>query len=196
MNGSLMIYQSLLDHIRRYVDLEPSEIEVLCSFLSHRYVAKKTFLLEPGKVCAANYFISSGCLRLFFITTSEQEQITHFGLENWWIADYGSLTSQRPSQYYIQAVEDTEIIELKASVQDELLAKVPKLERYFRLVLLRAYTASQRRIEFMNNLSGEDRYNQFTAMFPDFAQRVPLYMLASYLGFTPQFLSKIRAKRN
>lgn len=189
------MYTALLDHIRRYVILTDDEAALICSKLKLTRIKKKDFLLSAGKTCRANYFVSDGLLRLYFLNKKEQEQITQFGLEGWWITDYDSFDSQKPSRFYIQAVEDTGVIAWSKEVQEELIQDIPQLERYFRLILQRAYAATQRRIEYIYCYTDEERYRHFSSLFPDFLQRVPQYMLASYLGFTPQFLSKIRAKK-
>jgi CRP/FNR family transcriptional regulator len=189
------MHTALLDHIRKYVTITDDEADLICTKLKASTLKKKDFLLKPGKVCRANYFVSKGLLRLYFINKKEQEQITQFGLEGWWITDYDSLDTQKPSRFFIQAVEDAEVIAWDREVQDELTKTIPQLETYFRKVLQRAYAAAQRRIEYIYSYSDEERYRNFSTNFPAFLQRVPQYMLASYLGFTPQFLSKIRAKK-
>ncbi|MES2425524.1 MAG: Crp/Fnr family transcriptional regulator [Bacteroidota bacterium] len=185
----------LLEHIRKYVTLTDDEASLISQKLKPTTIKKKEFLLLAGKVCKANYFVSRGLLRLYFINKKEQEQITQFGLEGWWITDYDSLDTQKPSRFYIQAVEDAEVIAWNKDVQEELILAIPQLETYFRKILQRAYAASQRRIEYIYAYSDEERYRNFSTNFPGFIQRIPQYMLASYLGFTPQFLSKIRAKK-
>ncbi|MCC8426833.1 Crp/Fnr family transcriptional regulator [Mucilaginibacter sp. UR6-11] len=189
------MHLALLDHMRKYVTITDEEATLICTKLKASTLKKKDFLLQPGKVCRANYFVSKGLLRLYFINKKEQEQITQFGLEGWWITDYDSLDTQKPSRFYIQAVEDAEVIAWDKTVQEELTQSFPQLETYFRKILQRAYAAAQRRIEYIYSYSDEERYRNFSTNFPGFVQRVPQYMLASYLGFTPQFLSKIRAKK-
>jgi CRP/FNR family transcriptional regulator len=184
-----------LEHIRRYVTINDEEAALIAQQLKIKTLKKKDFLLVPGKVCRANYFVSTGLLRLYFINKKELEQITHFGLEGWWVTDFDSLETQKASRFYIQALEDTEVGIWDAETQAMLTEAIPQLETYFRKILQRAYAASQRRIEFLHNNTDEERYRNFSTWFPEFVQRVPQYMLASYLGFTPQFLSKIRAKK-
>jgi CRP/FNR family transcriptional regulator len=184
-----------LDHIRKYVDISDKEGELILATLKTQTLKKKDFLLTPGKVCRANYFVSKGLLRLYFVNKKELEQITHFGLEGWWLSDYDSLDTQKPSRFYLQALEDTEVMVWNIEVQAQLTEQIPQLDTYFRNILQRAYAASQRRIEFLHSNTDEERYRNFSSRFPSFVQRVPQYMLASYLGFTPQFLSKIRGKR-
>jgi CRP/FNR family transcriptional regulator len=188
------MYPELLAHIARYVALTPAEAQLVGEHFTQQTLPRKAHLLEAGQPCAASYFVLQGCLRLYFVTEKGAEQITRFALENWWLADYTSLLSQRPSEFYIQAVEPTTVAVLSYSQQEALLAQVPALERYFRLVLQRAAAADQMRWVYHYGQSLEARYQQFSTWFPGFVQRVPQYMLASYLGCTPEFLSKIRAK--
>ncbi|OGX92292.1 Crp/Fnr family transcriptional regulator [Hymenobacter coccineus] len=188
------MHTDLLAHIARYVALAPAEAQLVRDHLVLQTVPRKAHLLVAGQPCCASYFVLHGCLRMYFITEKGTEQITRFALENWWLADYASLLSQRPSQFFVQAVEATTVSVLDYARQEELLARVPALERYFRLVLQRVAAADQTRPVFQFGLSAEELYHHFVASFPGFAQRVPQYMLASYLGFTPEFLSKIRAR--
>ena len=186
---------SLIDHVNKFVKLDEDEADKVCANVNHLHLKKKGMLLQPGEVCRANYFVSKGCMRLYFINRNGQEQITQFGIENWWITDYSSLETGKSSIYYIQAVEDTEFISINKKAYEELLIQVPKMERYFRIILQKAHTASMRRFEYIRDQTDEERYREFISAFPTFVQRIPQYMLASYLGFTPQFLSKIRGKQ-
>ncbi|OUJ74107.1 Crp/Fnr family transcriptional regulator [Hymenobacter crusticola] len=188
------MYAPLLAHIARYVTLAPAEIDLLLSYLRHQAIARKDFLLTAGQVCPANYFVLKGCVRTYFLTEAGKEHTTYFSIENWWVADYASLSAHSPSDFYLQAVEDVEVAALDPQAQEEVLRRLPQLERYFRIIFQRAMTAAQFRFKFLFGLSGEARYQAFTKAQPEFVQRVPQYMLASYLGFTPEFLSKIRAK--
>ncbi len=187
--------ESLIQHIQHYIHLSEDEIKRITSCLSITDIKKKAYLLEAGNICEGNYFVSKGCLRMYFIKENGNEQITQFAIENWWIADYMSLLLQTPSEFYIQAIENSEIIALSTSSFEQLVTEVPPLERYFRLVTQRAYAAAQFRIKFLYEYSRDELYHQFIAHFPEFVQRVPQYMLASYLGFTPEYLSKLRSKR-
>jgi CRP-like cAMP-binding protein len=189
------MFANLLLHIEKFVALGEEEKAKLIQYLNHKKLKKKELLLKEGQVCTANYFISKGCMRMYYINNKGIEQTTHFAIENWWMADYHSLDRQIPSQFYIQVIETCEIILLERRIEEELLLKVPALERYFRLIFQKTVAASQLRIKYIDDFTGEERYRHFNSNFPEFVQRVPQYMLASYLGFTPEFLSKIRAKR-
>lgn len=189
------MYPNLIKHVRRYVDLNENEIQILLKYLRQHFFKKKEFLLTPGQICRDNYFVEKGCLRMFFINNKDSEQITQFALESWWLADYFSLADNTPSQYYIQAIEKSEIISIDAQLQDGLTRELPQLERYFRITMHRALAASQLRIKYLYELSKEELYNLFSSSFPQFVQRVPQYMIASYLGLTPEYVSELRKKK-
>ena len=189
------MYQQLLAHIRKHVNLTPQEEELICEKMELLKFKKKEFILEPGKLCRGNYFVLTGLVRQYLITPKLTEQIVQFGLESWWITDQESLANKQPSNYYLQTIEASEVLLLTDKNLELLCEQIPRLERYFRIMMQRAYVAMQRRVGFMLNYTDEERYRYFADLFPDFMQRVPQYMLASYLGFTPQFLSRIRAKK-
>ncbi|POY38359.1 Crp/Fnr family transcriptional regulator [Solitalea longa] len=189
-------FQPLLDHIGRFVDLDMSEKELLLGRLSFKKVKKKEYPLSEGQICNYNYFVVKGCLRVYLITNSGLEQITQFGIENWWITDFDSFENQTSSAFFIQAVEESEVIAIDKNALENLYNEVPKVERYFRIILQKNFVAAQRRILWIHTISSEQRYRNFVEQFPAFVQRVPQYMLASYLGITLEFLSKIRAKKN
>ncbi|UOQ74031.1 Crp/Fnr family transcriptional regulator [Hymenobacter cellulosilyticus] len=188
------MYAPLLAHIARYVTLTDAEAALLCSYLRVQTVERKELLLRERQVCGANYFVLRGCLRTYLVSEKGTEQTILFGIENWWLTDYASLDLQRPSEFNIQAVEATQVVVFSQEVQEEVFRQLPQLERYFRLVLQRAAAAALFRIKFLYSMSGEERYRHFSQAWPGFVQRVPQYMLASFLGFTPEFLSKIRAR--
>ncbi|WP_431164866.1 Crp/Fnr family transcriptional regulator [Tenacibaculum halocynthiae] len=185
---------NLVEYIKRYISISDSEIELFQSHLKIKRVKKKGFLLNEGQVCKSRYFITKGCLRLFYIDTKGNEQIIHFGIDNWWITDYESLINKVPSKLYIQAIEDTEVLELTINDFNNLCNVLPKTERLFRIIMEKTYIAIQKRIEFIYSLSGEENFNKFVTENPKFTQRVPQYMIASYLGMSPEFVSKIKAK--
>ena len=190
------MFSSLLAHIAKFVTLNDSETELLCTFLNQKTFKKKQHLLEEGQSGSTQYFISKGCCRMYIINQKGNEQTLQFGIENWWMADYLAFHNNAVSSFYIQALENAEIITLEKPAMEALLSKIPKLEKYFRLVLQKSYGASQIRIKYLFTMSAEERYHNMNDRFPEFMQRVPLYMIASYLDFSPEFLSKIRAGKN
>lgn len=185
----------LITHIKNYIPLDDKEATQLLTYFKRVSISKKELLLSEGDICRQLFFVEKGCLRMYFVNERGSEQITQFAIENWWMTDYMSFDRQIPSSFYIQAVENAEVISIDHLRQEEMLKEIPKMERYFRLVLQRAYAAHQLRIKFLYDLSKEESYQHFISGFPGFAQRIPQYMLASYLGFTPEYLSEIRKKK-
>jgi CRP-like cAMP-binding protein len=188
------MFPTLKSHIEKILGHTLPDYESLERFFVPVTLRKKDNLLEEGKVCKANYFVAKGCLRMFFINEKGVEQTVQFALENWWLADYTSFAAQSPSGFNIQAVESTEVLSLPYSAQEELLKEYPQMERYFRLVHQRAHAAAQFRIRMLYELSREELYFNFIERYPEFVQRIPQYLLASYLGFTPEYLSELRRR--
>lgn len=182
-------------HIEKFIKINEQEYAGILGFCKPLPVKKKQNLLVEGKICKENYFVVKGCLRLFFVNDKGVEQTIQFALENWWLADYTSFSTQKPSGFYIQAVEKSELLVLTVSDQEIMLRKFPVMERYFRLIHQRAHAAAQFRIRGLYHLTREEIYRQFIMLYPEFVQRIPQYLLASFLGFTPEYLSQIRNKK-
>lgn len=185
---------NLIQHINNYIQLSDKETRILEDSLTSSNFRKKEIVLEEGEKCHSNYFVSKGCLRSYFINPKGDEQILQFAIENWWISDYESLLKNTNSTLYIQAVEDCEIIAFGKKDEEPLFDAIPQLERYFRLIYEKAYMASILRTRYLYEYSREELYRHFLNNFPQFAQRIPNYMMASYLGFSPEYLSEIRKK--
>lgn len=184
----------LKGHIRKFVEIDNADFTVIAGFFKVVTPKKKENLLTAGEICRSNYFVSSGCLRMFFIDEKGVEKTTQFALEHWWLADYFSFQKQEPSQFYIQAVERSEVWAISQPAGEQMLKQFPQMERYFRMVHQTTNAATQVRIKHFYDLSREGMYRYFCTHFPEFIQRVPQYLLASYLGMTPEYLSELRAK--
>jgi len=189
-----IMHDNLIKHIRNHIDLDDNSIEILKKYFKPVSYKKKEFLLKEGQVCRSLYFVDKGCLRMFFINNKTNEQITQFAKENWWISDYFSFTDNKPSPYYIQTVEKSDILSIDSVSFEAMLKELPQMERYFRIIMQRAVAASQLRTKYMSELSKEEFYIHFCTSFPEFVQRVPQYMVASYLGLTPEYVSELRKK--
>lgn len=185
----------LKEHINRFVRLSDNEFEQILGYVKPVSARKKQNLHEAGKVCKSNFFVRKGCLRLFFINDKGVEQTIQFALENWWLSDYTSFSSQQTSVFYIQAVEKSEVVAINFPAQEKVLQQFPQMERYFRLIHQRAHAASQYRLKGLFSQTREKIYHDFCKQYPAFVQRIPQYLLASFLGFTPEYLSEIRGKR-
>jgi CRP-like cAMP-binding protein len=182
-------------HIEKFITVDDRDYSKIRSYFKPVELRKKQNLLTEGKICVSNYFVISGCLRLFFVNDKGVEQTVQFALEHWWLADYTSFSSQKPSGFYIQAIEKSEILAIDFLSQEKLLNEFPSMERYFRYIHQRAHAAYQFRIKYLYSSSREELYHAFNKLYPEFVQRIPQYLLASYLGFTPEYLSEIRKKR-
>jgi len=187
--------ENLKKHIQKFISISNADYDRIRSCFKSIDAKKKQNLLTEGNICHSNYFVSKGCLRLFFINEKGVEQTVQFALENWWLADYTSFSSQKKSDYYIQAVEKSEILAIDFLSQEKMLKEFPQMERYFRFIHQRAHAAYQFRIRSLYSISREELYHLFNQLYPEFVQRIPQYLLASYLGFTPEYLSEIRKKR-
>lgn len=185
----------LFAHIKKFSEARDIDLNLLESAITRKQFAKKEHVLTEGHRCHFKHFILSGCMRSYFINKKGIEQIVNFGIEDWWMTDYDSFVNESISQLNIQAVENCEVLSLSKKDFDELMARSPAINNYFRVILEKRHVADQRRIQYMFNLTGEELYDTFYTLNPAFVQRVPQYMLASYLGFTPEFLSKIRKRK-
>ena len=182
------------NHIEKFTKISDEEFSDILPFFQLQNVKKKENLLVVGNVCRYHYFVLSGCLRKFFINEKGMEQTTEFAIENWWITDNIAYEHHLPTEFNIQAVENSEILRIDYPTQEKLLIAFPKMERYFRFIYQRAYAASQMRIKYLYEYSKEDFYHFFNNQFPEFVQRIPQHLIASFLGFTPEYLSEIRKK--
>lgn len=187
--------EPLITHIRQQVSLTSIEATTVLNHFTRKKVPRKSLLLQEGSSCHQLFFVEKGCLRLYFVDEKGREQITHFAIENWWLTDYLAFESGQPAAFNIQTVEDSIILQIDRHDLVKLTAAVPLMDRYFRLNLQKAFGAAQRRIMMMYEKSKEAYFYQFIEKHPQFVQRVPQYMLASFLGFTPEYLSELR-KRN
>lgn len=189
------MYPNLINHIQTYVQLSEQDIQTLYRHIKFLSLNRREVLLREGQICRSYYFVEKGCLRMYFLNNKGMEKTTQFALEHWWLSDYFSLLDQKPSEYTIETIEQSEILAISAQSFEDLLKEVPVLELYFRKVMQKAVAASQLRIKLLYELSKEELFLLFNAQFPEFVQRVPQYMLASYLGLTPEYLSEIRKKK-
>ncbi|MES2427582.1 MAG: Crp/Fnr family transcriptional regulator [Bacteroidota bacterium] len=182
----------LIHHIKKITSGTDIPGDAVLSFFETGTFKKKTILQEEGKRCTSYYFVVKGCLRLYFTDHNGAEQTQQFALENWWMTDLNAFRSGRPSAYTIQALEETEVLVITAANYEALLAEFPVIEKYFRLIYERAYAASLLRIQMISRMPKDEFYELFRSKYPEFMQRIPQKVLASFLGFTPEYLSELR----
>lgn len=181
-------------YVKQYVDFEQAELDVLWSKSAQRTYLKNQYLVQQGDLCNSVSFIISGCTRTFYADGDGQEHIVSFAIENWWTADLGSFITQSPADYNVQCIEATRVVQFSYANLEELYQEVPKMERLFRMIVERAYVASQKRLIQNYSLEAKERYVNFVNQYPEITRRVPQYMIASYLGITKEFLSKIKSQ--
>ena len=182
----------LRKHIQKRVPLTEREFDRCSRFFVPRKVRKRQFLLEEGDVCTFIGFVTDGCLRVYTLDRGGGEHIIQFAIPDWWVSDLHSYLSGDPASYLIDAVEDSHVLLLERGERDRLFDAVPKMERFFRLLQEANYVATHRRIAEALGSSAEERYLAFLAAYPALAEKVPQNQIASYLGVTPQSLSRIR----
>lgn len=182
----------LIYYIKKWVNITEAEEQSVVSAFEPISIRKKKDLLVPGEVCKYIYFITKGCMRSYFVDAKGVEHIYQIRLDNNWITDLESFFSQRPSKYYIEALEDTQLLRLSFDGLEKLYNEFPSLERYFRILFQKAYINTLERLNATMWESAVDRYNDLLSEHKDIFQRVPLVYIASYLGITPESLSRIR----
>lgn len=184
----------LLKYINKYVSLTKAETDFLVSKVIYRKYLKGHYLVHQGDVCKFTCFVISGCTKTFYRDDEGQEYIMMFSIEDWWTADMSSFINQTPADFNIQFLENTELIMFPYDVIEDLYQHIPKLERFFRQIIERAFIASQKRIVRNFSMPAKDRYINFKKQYPLIERRIPQYMVASYLGITKEFLSKIKGQ--
>ncbi len=192
-----MVYNEhpLFVHIQQYTALTIDDFHEIIDTFSTRNVKKKDHLMVTNTICNTHFFVLKGCLNMYYITPNGTRQTVQFAIENWWITDYLSYGHKKKAEFFIQAVEPATILCIAYTDQEKLLSRFPNLETYFRKLYQIAYGASLMRIKYQFTLSKEEIYFHFTENFPGFAQRIPQYLIASFLGLTPEYVSEIRRKQ-
>jgi len=186
------IYSPLIENIKELVTISEKDIPLIMDAFKLKKLAKKEILLFKGDVSNHMRFISNGCLRSYYITEEGQEYIVQFGIKNWWVNDLYSYLTKTPAEYFIQALKPTTILQIHRDKLNELFDKVPAMERFFRIKIEKAYVANLNRTVRSMSETAETRYRNFIKKHRDIEQNVPQYMVASYLGISPEHLSTIR----
>jgi CRP-like cAMP-binding protein len=182
----------LHDHVRRRIQLPREECTGLGQYFTSRVVRTRQFLLQAGEVCRQIAFITDGCLRMYTVDHKGDEHVLQFAIRDWWISDLNSFLSGEPSTHFIDALQDSEVLLLDKGDRDALLESIPAMEKFFRLLLEANYIARSQRIADSLSRSAEERYVAFLKTYPTIAEQIPQAQIASFLGITPQSLSRIR----
>ena len=188
------MYELFFHKFNEKVNLSKEEEEVIKQYLTPKKLRKKQYLLQEGDICKHIAFVEKGALKAYVVDDAGAESIIQFALEGWVISDLYSFLTGEPATYNIDALENAELVLISKSAHEELLKKLPKYETYIRLQITGAYIALQKRLTSIISLPLEERYKNFLATYPNIAQRVPQHMIASYMGLTPETLSRVRSR--
>lgn len=182
----------VIDYISRYVDLTDDEKNHLAGFLKIIKVKKRQFIVQPGFVCQHKSYVVKGTFRGYLVDNEGKEHTLSFAIEDWWISDYSSLIYQEPATLFVEALEDSVLIQIAYEDEQRFLQEIPKLEKFERIITQRSLAFQQKRLLSNFTKTAEERYDEFMSKYAAIAKRVPQYALASYLGFSTEYLSKIR----
>lgn len=188
------MFEKLVECIREKVDLNEKDIEVVKPFFIPKKVRKRQYVLNAGDVCQYITFVEKGMLRSFTVDSEGNEHVVQFAIEGWWVSDVGSFVSGKDALYNIEALEDCELLHLNKAGMDELLVKLPIMERFFRILMQNNVVALQRRAVAYMSLSAEEKYLKLMEVAPDIMQRASQQHIASYLSITPETLSRVRKR--
>ena len=188
------MFELLNAHFKKHISLSSEEEEICMTMFRQKKYRKHQYILQEGEVCRYEIFILKGCTRSYEIGPNGQEHTLQFGLEGWWIGDLYSFLSGEPSSLNIDCLEATEVLQISKNDHEELYRKVPKIERYFRILIQNAYVAAMNRISSNLSMPAIERYREFIERYPDMEQRISNNQIASYLGITPQSLSRVRSQ--
>ncbi|MCK0191871.1 Crp/Fnr family transcriptional regulator [Arenibacter sp. F20364] len=187
--------EQLTNSISKYIKLSSEEENLIETFWTEKTLQKGDYLLRNGETCRTDNYVVNGTLKAFYINPETgKEEILYFAIENWWATDIESFQKQSPSIYNIQAIEKTTLLQIHYHSFKDMLKQIPKLERFFRIILESYLGSLQRRIILNNILDAEQQYLDFLKNYPKISEKVPNYLIASYLGISAEFLSRMRKK--
>lgn len=189
------MYDRILGNLGKHISLSEEEKEIFTAAIRVRQLRKRQYILQPGDVMRYECFVTEGCLRQYYVDDKGQEHTMMFAFEDWWTGDMYSFLSGQPSKYHVEAIEDTTLLLIEKNQLEMLYDQIPQLNRFYRLLLQNAYVAMSERINQALSMTAEERYNSFQQRYPHFEQRLSLKHIASYLGITPESLSRIRGQR-
>ncbi|MCF4101547.1 Crp/Fnr family transcriptional regulator [Gillisia sp. M10.2A] len=184
--------QQILDHILKFVDLSLKEQDEFLSILTEKHLRKKQFLISPGELVSSEFYVVKGCLQAYCIDEKGEKHIIQFAVDDWWISDFEAFFNQQPAKLYIEALEDSYLLEINKEALETLYKRIPIFERFFRIKTTNAFVSLRGRILSILQKSGKERYLEFCAIYPNIEKRVANYHIANYLGIKPESLSRIR----
>lgn len=189
-----MPFELILQSISKHISLSEEEQALFTAMLQPRKLKRRQVLLQEGSICRHSAFVVEGCLRGFTVDKNGYEHVLNFAPPGWWMADMYSLITQKPGALNIEALEPSEVLLLSKQDQEMLYQQVPKFERFFRILIENALVSNQQRLLDNLSLTAEERYRDFCTRYPSLVDCVPQKHIASYIGITPEFFSKMRSE--
>ena len=189
-----MEYDLLKSHVRRYIDIQDTDLEILCSFFKLSDLAKGEYLLRQGKICRIEGFVTEGLFQVYTTDEALNDHTLYFAAKDWWLMDIDSFMHQKPSELSIQAVEKSTVLLIGKSDKEYLYRQLPAVEKLFRLMSQKALVAWQRRLIQNHCLKASERYQILLESYPEIVMKISDRQIANYLGITHEFLSKIKKK--
>ena len=186
------MYGVFKNYMDSKIEMSPEQSDWIRSLSVVKKIRKHQYLLNEGDVCTQHAFVTKGCLRSYFVDCDGKEHVVKFAVEHWWIADRDSLLSGEPAKLNIDAVEDSEVVLFSKQNFDLICQKISVFNDMVNNLLQSAYNASQNRVLANISLSAGEKYEYFLQRYPNLAVRIPISMIASYLGISPETLSRVR----
>jgi CRP-like cAMP-binding protein len=185
-------FEPFILHIQKKVYLDPEEMTLFLAAFEVKKVKKRQYIIQPGFVARHKNYVAKGAVRAYVIGEGGEEHTIQLAIEDWWITDYNSYVYQQPASMFVVALEDSVVLQIDYENEKRLKSSHHKFETIFRIAAERSAAFQQRRIISGLTRTAEERYHDFLERYPEMAQRVPQYVLASYLGMSTEFLSRIR----
>lgn len=186
---------TIISYFNRFVTLTDEEATELEASFERVFVKKRQLIVQPSFTVSHRYYVSSGAFRSYVVSESGQEHTISLAVDDWWITDYNSYIFQRPATLYVVALEDSTVLRLSYAKEKELKEKNHKYETFFRIIAERGLAYHQRRLISNLTETAEERYRNFINMYSIIVQRVPQYAVASFLGMTTEYFSKLRKRQ-
>ncbi|WP_339652223.1 Crp/Fnr family transcriptional regulator [uncultured Maribacter sp.] len=180
-------------HIKKYISVTESEINLFQSLLTELTVKAKKYLVKPGIQLKHCYFVNKGCLKAYYLDKKGNKHVIQFAIENWWVSDFEAFYHNLDIKLYIEAIEDSTLLAINQENLEILFTKAPAFERYFRILLTNAFIGQRKRVFSSLEKNTKERYLEFCASYPNIENRVQNYHIANYLGVSAESLSRIRS---
>lgn len=187
--------EPLVDYFQKLIPLNTEEKQLVCDLFKPRLYRKRQYVLQEGDICNQFNFVVRGCLRMYKVDDKGNTHILQFAAENWWLSNIGSFHERKPSELNIDALEDTMVLQINYDNLLLLYTKAPIFDRIFRVLIENSFVSLQKRLLHNISSSAEERYLSFIESYSHLTNRLPQTQIASFLGITPEFLSRLRKRQ-